>query len=104
MQKRNIQILFRLSEEEYKKLAEKVRKSGLKREVYIRSVLDGYKLKEQPSVDFFKVLKALDSIGNNMNQIAARANSTGKIYAEEYQKNADELNDVINELFRRAFS
>ena len=100
MQRRNIQVLFRLNEAEYRKLAEKVRKSGLKRETYIRSVLAGHELKEQPSVDFLAVLKQLQQINNNMNQIASKANTIGFIDTASYQENVDKLQDITAELLR----
>jgi len=104
MQKRTIQILFRLNEAEYQMLMEQVKKSGLKRETYVRSVLAGSQLKEQPSVDFFAVLKQLGQISNNLNQIARIANITGNIDAATYETNVANLQDITAELLRTMMS
>lgn len=93
-----------LSDAESELLRQRSSKAGLSMQAYLRALIHNRQLKEQPSVDFFTVLKRLDNIGNNMNQIAVRANSTGNIYAEEYRKNVDELFRVVNELLRKAYS
>ena len=45
-----------------------------------------------------QLLRQLYAIGNNMNQIAARANSTGFFLADEYARNADELRQALLEI------
>ena len=104
MRTRDCRFLVSLSEKEMSPLMKKVERSGLTRDAYVRSLIAGYEIKETPPVEFFEVLKSLQQINNNMNQIAVRANSTGNIYAEEYRKNVDELFRVVNELLRKAYS
>jgi len=44
MRKRNVQILFRLTEEEAEHLNELVRKSGRSKEAFLREMVRGYQL------------------------------------------------------------
>ena len=46
MRKRNVQILFRLTEEEAEHLNELVRKSGRSKEAFLREMVRGYQLCE----------------------------------------------------------
>ena len=48
MRKRNVQILFRLTEEEAEHLNELVRKSGRSKEAFLREMVRGYQLCEKP--------------------------------------------------------
>ena len=43
MRKRNVQILFRLTEEEAEHLNELVRKSGRSKEAFLREMVKGYR-------------------------------------------------------------
>jgi hypothetical protein len=65
---------------------------------FIRSIINGYDLKEAPPLDYYKVLAELRAIGNNLNQVARVANTTGKIDATYYTENTDKLIHVTDEL------
>lgn len=54
MRKRNVQILFRLTEEEAEQLNELVRKSGRSKEAFLRETVKGYRLCEKPDPEFYK--------------------------------------------------
>lgn len=95
MLKRNIQVIFRLNKAEYAALNKKVKKSGLNKETYIRTVLDGSAPKEPPPADYYGMMRELHAIGNRMNQIAARANATGFFLAEDYARDVAELRAAI---------
>jgi len=64
------------------------------------SLIKKIPLKEQPSVDFLSVLKQLQQINNNMNQIASKANTIGFIDTSAYQENVDQLQDITAALLR----
>ena len=64
----------------------------------VRLLLGGYEPREKPDDRFYDVMRELNAIGNNMNQIAARANSTGFFLADEYARNADELRRALLEI------
>ena len=104
MRKRNCAVLLRLSDDELDKLDRKVARTGMSREGYLRALIYGIVPKERPSADMFDVLKELRQINNNMNQVAAKANSTGNIDSSQYRENADALQDAINKIMGRIFS
>lgn len=75
--KRNVQILFRLTEEEAEHLNELVRKSGRSKEAFLREMVRGYQLCEKPDSEFYKMMRELSAIGNRINQLAVKANALG---------------------------
>jgi hypothetical protein len=75
MRKRNVQILFRLNEEEADYLYGLVQKSGRSKEALLRSMLMGYRLSEKPDPEFYQIMRELSAIGNRINQLAAKANA-----------------------------
>ena len=95
---RNIKITFRVNAKEQKALQRQVRKSGLSQENYIRTVLSGRVPKEAPPVEYFGMMRELNAIGRNLHQIAARANATGFILADEYEYNFNLLMDKVMDI------
>ena len=85
MLKHDIQINLRVNAEEQELLHTNAKKCGLSAAKYLRSLIHGYVPKEQPSVDYKKMIRELHAIGNSMNQIAARANATGFFLKDRYR-------------------
>ena len=98
MRKRNIGFLVRLSEKEHERLQQHVQKTGLSREVFIRSIISGYIPKPLPPLDYYTLLRELHAIGNNLNQLAARANTTGHIDTAVFQYEANRLRRAVQEI------
>ena len=73
MRKRNVQILFRMTEEEAEYLYDLVRKSGYSKEALLRAMVKGYRLCEKPDPEFYKILRELSAIGNRINQLQEEA-------------------------------
>ena len=69
MRTRDIQIPIRMNSAEYDDLMNKVAKSGLTREQYIRLVLNDAVPREAPPVDYFTLISELRRIGSNINQV-----------------------------------
>ena len=55
----------------------------------------GVKIREKPDNRFYEEMKQLRSIGNNLNQIAKKANSLNFIDYVSYQKETEKLNQFI---------
>ena len=89
MRKRNVQILFRLTEEEAEHLNELVWKSGRSKEAFLREMVRGYQLCEKPDPEFYQMMRELSAIGNRINQLAAKANSLGFIDAPMLYREAE---------------
>ena len=75
MRKRNVQILFRLNEEEADYLYDLVKRSGRSKEALLRSMVKGYRLCEKPDPEFYQIMRELSAIGNRINQLAVKANT-----------------------------
>ena len=87
------QLSFRVSEEEYRQLQEKILESGKNQQEYILScVLE----KQIVNTDGIKeLIPELKRIGNNLNQIAKRCNEGGMLPSEaEVRKHGEELNKL----------
>jgi hypothetical protein len=91
MLKRNIKITFRLNSQECQQFKKQVAKTGFLQERYLRTLINGYIPKELPSPDYHAMIKELRAIGNNLNQIAARANTAGNIDRIIFQLEADRI-------------
>ena len=98
--KRSNTVVVRLSDEELAALNRDVALTGCSREQYLRLTMMMYRPKAKPPADFAGVLRELSRIGNNLNQIARKANETGAIDAEDYWRNAAELQEVTSRLIR----
>ena len=103
MARRTHQILFRLNDKEYQSLLEKVERSGLSREAFLRSMLEGKEIKELPPIQLFDVLRELRQLNANMNQIALKAHSLNLIDAPYYEKCHKDLQAIVGEIKREIF-
>lgn len=77
MARRNIKIDLRLNEQEMERLRRDVARSGWSREKYLRALIEHSSIREMPSMDLISVLRNLQQINNNMNQVALIANAKG---------------------------
>ena len=66
---RNKDIKIRLTEDELSKLNMRVSKSGYSRERYLRTLISGKVPKELPPIEYQKLIKEFNAIGNNLNQL-----------------------------------
>ena len=77
MRIRKKQILLRLSEKEYLYLKEQADLVGLKIEPFLRNLISGVKMKPRPKEEWAELIRQISAVGNNINQIAHRANIHG---------------------------
>ena len=95
MRTRNNRIQCWLNDKEAESFEKHVKKSGLSRESYIRMLLAGHVPRTAPPLEYHQLIHELNTIGNRMTQIAARADATGFFLADEYQKNVRELSQTL---------
>lgn len=88
MRKRNIQKIVRFSRDEAQDLQKKAKKACLSEAGLIRLLLRGYEPREKPDERFYDVMRELSSIGNNINQLAVKANALGFVDAPQLKKEA----------------
>ena len=77
MRIRKKQILLRLSEKEYAHLKEQADLAGLKIEPFLRNLILGVKMKPRSQEEWAELVRQMSAVGNNINQIAHRANIHG---------------------------
>ena len=98
MARRTIKIDLRLTESEAAALNRDVKKAGVSREAYLRSLIRKMPLKEKPPTDVIDILKNLQQINNNMNQIAVKANAKGFVDTASYWENVRWLKETVSKL------
>ena len=89
MRTRNIQKIVRFSRDEAQDLQKKAKKACLSEAGLIRLLLRGYEPREKPDERFYDVMRELSSIGNNINQLAVKANALGFVDAPQLKKEAE---------------
>jgi len=95
MRNRDVQVLFRLNRKESQKLDKLVKKSGLSREAYLRQLISGVIPRDAPPPDYHSMMRELYRIGNNLNQIAQKANAVGAVDVGRYDSAVREFRQTV---------
>ena len=93
---RTTAVLVRLSEKEKEHLKSQAAACALKMELYIRKLIMGKEVRPRPPDEYVKLLREINAIGNNINQIAHIANA-------EQHISESKINEVLhlqNEIMR----
>lgn len=93
---RTTAVLVRLSEKEKEHLKSQSAACALKMEPYIRKLIMGKEVRPRPPDEYVKLLREINAIGNNINQIAHIANA-------EQHISESKINEVLhlqNEIMR----
>jgi hypothetical protein len=98
MRKRNFRAQVWLNEAESQRMHDNAKKTGLSQENYLRSLINGYTPKELPPVDFYNMIRELRAIGGNINQLVAKANTTGYVDEAGFEREAMHLRKAILEI------
>ena len=88
MKRRTVKKQFWFSRDEAQDLQKKAKKTCLTEAALVRLLVRGHEPKERPDERFYDVMRQLSSIGNNINQLAAQANSLSFVDAQKLQKEA----------------
>lgn len=95
MRKRNIPFLFRLNEREAEAFRNRVKRSGLTQEAYVRQVIRGKVPRDAPPPDYYTMMKELHRIGNNLNQIAQKAHVLNVIDVQRYDRDMKKFEQTV---------
>ena len=88
------QIVIRVSEEELAQIKKKVEQSGKSQQQYI---IEALTQKQVINTDGIKeIYPELKRQGNNLNQIAKRANESGRIYETDLAEIQEQLDGLWN--------
>ncbi len=102
---REVQLAFRVNEEERKLIEDKMRLFGtVNMSAYLRKIaIDGYIVKlDFPQIN--EMMSLLRRTSASLNQIAKRLNSTGRAYAEdisEIRQRQDEIYDMVKKMLNK---
>ena len=102
---RNVQLNFRVSEDEKEWIEKKMEAAGvINREAYLRKMaMDGYILRlDLPELK--EMISLMRRMSNNINQIAKRMNEVGRLYEADIQEiiqNQERLWNGMRELLSR---
>ncbi len=87
---KRIKKQFWLSPEDAKELKRKAELAGLTETAVIRILIRGYEPREKPDRRFYDAMRNLSAIGNNINQLAAKANTLGFVDVPMLRREAEQ--------------
>ena len=96
--KRSIRAQVWLNEIESRRLHDNAKKAGLSQENYLRSLINGYVPKALPPIDYYNMIRELRVIGSNINQLAAKANTTGYVDGTGFEREAAHLRKAVSKI------
>ncbi len=77
--RKGIKKQFWLSEKDAADLKQKAQRCGITETAIIRQLLRGYEPREKPDERFYEAMREMYAIGNNLNQLTAKAHRLGFI-------------------------
>jgi len=89
MRRRPVDKHICFSAEEAADLAYKAQMACLSESTLLRLLLKGYEPKEKPDAKFYEAMRELSAIGNNINQLAVKANTLGFVDAPALAKEVE---------------
>ena len=95
MQERDSAILVRLTKQEKQIILKKSQACGMKMEPFIRKVVLGQEVKERPPNEYVQLIREVNAIGNNINQIAHIANAEQHISKDKIELVLQLQNELI---------
>lgn len=104
MRKRNIKKQMWIDAKEDELLKKKSKQAGLSESEFVRSLIKGYRIKEQPTEEIKSFQRDLYGIANNINQIAKVANSRYSVSHDDYKYISNTLADFILRFERKIYS
>lgn len=104
MRERSIKKQFWINQDEENLLKSKSKKAGLNESEFLRSLIKGYKIKEQPTEEIRNFIKQISGIANNINQIARTVNSTKYIRNQDLEYIKNTIPQFILEFQKKIYS
>ena len=98
MRKRNVHIQFWLDKKEAEVFNQRVKRSGLSREAYLRHLINGLVPRDAPPPDYFSMMRELHGIGNNLNQIAQKAHTLNVVDVQRYDTAVRQFETAVKKI------
>ncbi|NDO18083.1 MobC family plasmid mobilization relaxosome protein [Lachnospiraceae bacterium MD329] len=96
MRKRSQAVLIRLTDNEKNHLQRQAANAGLKMEPFIRKLIMGVDITPRPPDNIVNLIREVNYIGNNINQIAKKVNSENSVN----QSQLEEIMRLLGEIYR----
>lgn len=100
MGERNKAVSVRLSEKEKNHLKKQADAAGLKMEPFIRKLIMGVEIHPRPPENVVLLLREINAIGHNINQIARKVNGSDEVSQKELMTINELLEKIYQELKR----
>lgn len=94
MRSRTESVLIRLTKTEKSKLKSQAEIAGLKMEPFVRKLIMGVDIRPRPPDNISRLLREINAIGNNINQIARMANTCKNVSSNDI----DEVLKLLGEI------
>lgn len=96
MRNRTKAVIVRLTEKEKRHLQRQAANAGLKIEPFIRKLIMGVEIRPRPPDNIPQLIREINAIGNNINQIARKVNTENFVSQDQL----DELFRLLGEIYR----
>jgi hypothetical protein len=96
LRKRSQAVLIRLTDNEKNHLQRQAANAGLKMEPFIRKLIMGVDITPRPPDNIVNLIREVNYIGNNINQIAKKVNSENSVN----QSQLEEIMRLLGEIYR----
>ena len=93
-----IKFTVRLTDKEHAHLKKQANIAGLKMEPFIRKLIMGADITPRPPSNIINLIREVNYIGNNINQIAKKVNSENCVYQEQLEEIFHLLGDIYYKL------
>ena len=103
LRKRNKGFLLWLTEKELNLIKYKAKKAGMSEQHFVRNLICGCRVYEAPPVDFARLIREINRVGSNIDQLLRIANAKKLLDVPRLRKELDEL-DAIEDAMWKAFA
>ena len=95
---RTNQFIVRMTKDELQTLDKKVKRAGMSREGYVRTLCNNKTPVALPPVDYQALVREVRMLGSNLHQIAAKANALGLLDVPMFKRHANTITAVADKL------
>lgn len=96
MRTRNHRFSIWLNDKELSYLTKQAELAGLKKEPFIRKLIIGTEIRPRPPDNISQLIREINAIGNNINQIARKVNTENRVS----QNQLEEIFHLLGEIYR----
>ncbi len=97
---RSVQLLVRLTPEEYESIKKKATKAGLSISEFVRESVDQEIIMEAPPADFYMLIKEIKRVGTNLNHLLYKLEILGIAHPLELDRCIKEVFGSVSFLYQ----